>query len=347
VFVKAGTGWASATHTAKLTAADGAASDFLGRSVAVSGNTVVAGAPEAKIGSNSFQGAGYVFVKPGPGWVNVTQTAKLTASDGAADDRLGSSVAVSGDTVVAGALRANGFNPDQGAAYVFVKPGTGWANGTQTAKLTASDGAANDELGHAIALSGDTIVGGAPFADVGGRVDRGAAYVFVKPGTGWANGTQTEKLTAADGVAEDLLGHTVAVSAATAVAGAPYADVGGNADAGAAYVFQSNPPTAVRLLAFTARRTKAGAILRWRLADQLDAAGFNVYRERSGRRVRLNRRLIASAGGSTNAYSFLDRTARPDVRYRYRLELVGVDGRRRWIGSVRTEGSSASRAGER
>jgi hypothetical protein len=109
---------------AKLTASDGAFFDLLGLSTAVSGNTIVAGAPYATVNGNFAQGAAYVFVKPGSGWQNATEKAKLTASDGAAEDFLGGAgglgengVGISGDTVVAGAANAtvNG-NPYQGLA---------------------------------------------------------------------------------------------------------------------------------------------------------------------------------------------------------------------------------------
>ena len=106
----------SATETAKLTASDGAASDHLGQSVAVSGDTVVVGADGDDVGTNANQGSAYVFVKPGGGWVSATETEKLTASDGAVNDLFGTSVAVSGDTVVVGSPGASG---DRGAAYVF------------------------------------------------------------------------------------------------------------------------------------------------------------------------------------------------------------------------------------
>ena len=99
------------------------------------------------------------------------QTAKLTASDGAANDRFGISVAVSGDTVVVGAHGDDGY---RGSAYVYVKPGGGWVNATQTAKLTASDRAADDYFGYSVAVSGDTVVVGA-YGDDGSR---GSAYVF-------------------------------------------------------------------------------------------------------------------------------------------------------------------------
>src|SRR5439155_302110 len=148
----------------------------LGTSVAISGDTIVAGTYQ----DAGFQGAAYVFVKPSSGWANATETAKLTASDGDRFQGLGYSVAVSGDTVVAGAPYFN-----QGAVYVFEKPSTGWASGTETAKLTASDGTAYTGLGYSVAVSGDTVAAGAP----------PAAYVFVRPPGGWANATETEKLT--------------------------------------------------------------------------------------------------------------------------------------------------------
>jgi hypothetical protein len=90
----------------------------------------------------------------------------------------GSSVAISGDTVVVGALGDNiGPNPDQGAAYVFVKPSGSWTTtSTFTAKLTASDGAVDDYFGSSVAVSGDTVVVGAPVFAEAARP--GAAYVF-------------------------------------------------------------------------------------------------------------------------------------------------------------------------
>ena len=110
---------------AKLTASDGAAYDQLGYSVAVSGDTLVAGAPFATVNGNADRGAVYVFVAPRGGWANATETAKLTASDGAANDNLGTGVGISGDTVVAGSNATIDGHADQGAVYVFLKP-RGW-----------------------------------------------------------------------------------------------------------------------------------------------------------------------------------------------------------------------------
>jgi hypothetical protein len=102
----------------------------------------------------------------------LVQDAKLTASDGGPFDLLGTSVAIDGDTVVVGS--------GSRGSYVFVRPTSGWASASETAKLTASDGPS----GRSVAISGNTIV-------VGGAE---AAYVFVKPMGGWVNATETAKL---------------------------------------------------------------------------------------------------------------------------------------------------------
>jgi hypothetical protein len=122
--VRPETGWATTSaYAAKLIASDGRDNDGFGYSVAVSGDTVVAGAPDDDVGSQSNQGSAYVYVRPETGWLDTTQTAKLTAGDGTGGDKLGTSVAVSGDTVVVGAYAHDvGSNSGQGSAYVYVRP---------------------------------------------------------------------------------------------------------------------------------------------------------------------------------------------------------------------------------
>jgi hypothetical protein len=210
VFVKPGSGWANMKQTAKLTASNGGGSTELGYSVAISGNTIVAGAPDSNLGP----GAAYVFIKPAGGWTNMTQTAELTASDGEDHDGFGSSVSVSGNTIVAGSPYATiGSNPDQGAAYVFVNSGTAWG---QTAKFSSSEGNAYDTFASAVATTGSTIVAGAPGVVIGSNGDQGAAYIFTGSGATWA---QQAELTASNGMHGDNLGHAVAISGNTAVAG--------------------------------------------------------------------------------------------------------------------------------
>ena len=134
------------------------------------------------VGSKPEQGSVYVFVVPATGrWVNTTQTAELTAPDGQTGDEFGWSVAVSGHTIVAGALDHQvGTNEYQGAAYVFTEPSHGWrATNADTAELAASNGITFDNLGDSVAVSGTTIVAGAPRHNAGSQTsDFGAAYVF-------------------------------------------------------------------------------------------------------------------------------------------------------------------------
>ena len=220
VFTKPASGWANLTETAKLTAPDGQASDCFGYSVAISGNTIVVGALDATVGGNTAEGAAYVFTEATAGWTGApAETAKLTASDGVVGGYFGDAVAISGNTVVVGALDATvGSNATEGAAYVFAEPKLGWAGTlTQTAKLAPSDGAANDYFGYSLAISGNTVV------VVARRTPRSAAMCtrerptsFAAPAAGWT-GTlpQSAKLTAADGAANNVFGWSVAVSGKT------------------------------------------------------------------------------------------------------------------------------------
>jgi hypothetical protein len=280
VFEKPATGWDNMTQVAKLTASDGTANNALGYSVAISGNTIVAGAPNA----DGYLGAAYVFVAPATGWADMTETAKLTASD--TFSALGSSVGISGNTIVVGSPDGSDFLA--GAAYVYVKPTAGWVTATQTARLRPSDGRTYDEFGFSVAISGntivasalnrtevylyvepsggwgnmtqsarllapvtgfsvgiggDTVVVGNPYATIGSNYAQGSAYIFVEPASGWANMKQpTATLTASDGAAGDWFGYEVAINGSHFVTGAPFATIGSETDQGAAYSF-SRPST--------------------------------------------------------------------------------------------------------
>jgi hypothetical protein len=247
-------GWAPGPHiqNAKLIASDGMAGDSLGISVGIneSGDTVVAGAVDATV-TAQYQGAAYVFVDPGPtpaDWVTPTtkQTfnAKLIASDATADSHLGWSVGISGNTVVAGAYQANIGFLAQGAAYVFVAPGGVWATPPPTfsAKLAASDGAAKDEFGTSVGISGSTVVVGAASTAGGVGTGAAAAYVFVEPTpSGWTTTSTSAELP--NGTAGNMFGNSVAINGNTVVVGAPAA-TNMSAAPGAAYVFTGTVPTA-------------------------------------------------------------------------------------------------------
>ena len=230
VFYNSGSAWA---QVAKLSASDGAANDNFGNSVSISGETIVVGAVgDDDLGSAS--GSAYVFKKVGATW---TQVAKLRASDGEANDNFGNSVSISGDTIVIGAPGDDDLGNASGAAYVFEKPLTGWSGTpTENAKLLASDGAAYDNFGESVSISGDSLVVGA-WGDCDKGTYSGSAYVFVKPAGGWlATLTQDAKLLASDGDEWDWFGWSVTISGDTVAVGAWGDNDSGN-DSGAAYVF--------------------------------------------------------------------------------------------------------------
>jgi hypothetical protein len=259
VFVRSGTNW---TAQAKLTASDGTWGNNFGRSVAISGDTVVVGAPAHAVGANDCQGSAYVFVRSGTTW---TEQAKLIASDGAPYTYFGVSVAITGDTVVVGAPEYDA------AAYVFVRSGTTWS---QQAKLTATDGTYSDKFGISVGISGETAVVGAWYDDVEDNMQQGSAYVFVRSGTTW---TQQAHLNAADGAANDWFGISVAISGDTAVVGARNDDVGANTDQGSAYVFVRSGVTWSQQAHITASDGAANDNFGYSVAISGDTAVVGAY----------------------------------------------------------------------
>src|SRR3990172_1662708 len=160
-----------------LAAGDGSILGGFGSGVTIDGDTAVMGAPLAKIGKKTEQGAAYVFERDAGGvW---RQVKKLTASDGAMDDNFGASVSASGDWAIVGIKVSNPNNPDsgkQGKAYVFKRDQNGvWS---QKQILSASDGKLNDEFGEEVVISGSRFVVRAHTADVGSNIGQGAVYVF-------------------------------------------------------------------------------------------------------------------------------------------------------------------------
>ena len=200
----------------KITASDGAASDYFGQSVAVGSDRIVIGAyQDDDNGSNS--GSAYIFDLDG------TQLAKITASDAAAGDYFGQSVAVGSGRIVIGAYRDADNGSDSGSAYIFD------LDGTQLAKITASDGAASDNFGSVVAIGNGRIVVGAYYDDDNGT-NSGSAYIFD------LDGTQLAKITASDGAANDRFGSSVAIGNGRIVVGA-YGDDDNGSDSGSAYIF--------------------------------------------------------------------------------------------------------------
>lgn len=274
VFTRTGTTWAQQAY---IKASNTGAGDQFGISVALDGDTMAVGAQMedgngtgvnsgAENDNNaSNSGAVYVFTRTGSTW---TQQAYIKASNSGVGDEFGRSVALDGETLAVGAYRedSNGTGvdsgaeaddsvTDSGAVYIFTRIGSTWAQQTY---IKASNASANNRLGYAIALTGDTLVAGSSGEDgdstgIGGdqnnnsATDSGAVYVFTRTGTTW---TQQAYAKASNTGAGDQFGVSVALSGDTIAVGASTEDSNGTgvnsgaeadnsaADSGAIYVLR-------------------------------------------------------------------------------------------------------------
>ncbi|PJZ86526.1 FG-GAP repeat protein [Leptospira harrisiae] len=288
VFQRTGSSWAQEAY---LKAPNAETTDFFGAAVAIDGNTILIGAnqedsnqititngPTASTDNTaSSSGAVYVFQRTGTTWV---QQAYIKPPNAEASDQFGVSIAISGDTIVVGAFNeasnqttitngtsasANNSAASAGAAYVFQRSGTTWA---QQAYLKASNIEANDRFGNSVSISGDTIVVGSNLEDsnqttiTNGAIASsdnsatasGAAYVFQRTGSTWV---EQAYLKAPNADANDQFGNRVAIDGNTIVVGAfsessnqttitngATASADNSASlAGAAYVFQRTGST--------------------------------------------------------------------------------------------------------
>ena len=207
------------TGELKITASDGTINDLFGSSVAISDTHIVVGArADDDAGDNS--GSAYIYNLDGTGEV------KITASDGAAGYKFGTSVAISDTKVVVSADGTDG----KGAAYIYNLDGTG------ELKIVASDGAQSDRFGYSVAMSNTkVVVGSINDDDAGGS--SGSAYVYNIDGTG------EQKITASDGAGGDNFGESVAITDTKVVVGA-FQD-----DAGSAYVYNTDGTGEVKIMA--------------------------------------------------------------------------------------------------
>ncbi|MBW7884856.1 MAG: hypothetical protein H3C34_19895 [Caldilineaceae bacterium] len=227
-FTRAGAMWSQSGP--RVTAPDALMGDYFGRSVAIHGDTLVAGAWNDAINSDSVgEGSAYVMERNGEGW---TLVAKLVSPEGTPGANFGTHVAVHGHTAVVSAyLQPSGDLEAAGAGAVHIYEPAIWDDLTA---LAADNGAPGDDFGRSVALDGDTQVVGAPYRDVDGRPDQGAAYVFVRSGAAWV---QRAMLTAPNGGAGDAFGMSVAVDGPYLAIGAPYWSGNGKTLQGAVYTF--------------------------------------------------------------------------------------------------------------
>jgi hypothetical protein len=228
VYQRSGTDW---DLQAKIYADDASAGDFFGDTVAVDGDIVAIGASFADHGGNVDAGAGYLFQDDGSDW---KQIAKLTASDSEADDYLGGSVDLDGDTVVFGARGEDGFGNNRGAAYVYVQVGTVWK---EEGKLIGAS-ADSEGFGAAVALYENTLVVGEPRSDDNG-FDSGVAYVFTRSGGVW---TPQQELEPNDPQVQQFFGISVAAGKDVVLVGA-YFDSQAALGSGSTYFFTRSGTT--------------------------------------------------------------------------------------------------------
>jgi hypothetical protein len=233
VFVRSGTSW---SQQAQFTASDAAFGNQFGSGVAIDGDLVVIASPFSNNpGVGADVGAAYVFARSGTSWSQETKLFPAVSEENGFFSL--NSVAISGNTVAVGAQADDtAAGADAGEVTVFIRLAVG--NWTREATLTAFDAAAGDIFGARVAISGDTLVVGAPFDDTAAGADAGSAYVFNRSGTTW---TQQQKLTAGDAAAGDGFGNAVAISGDRVVIGAFFDDAAAGVDAGSAYVFAPAP----------------------------------------------------------------------------------------------------------
>lgn len=326
------------TQLAYVKASNTGGNDRFGYTVAISSNTMVVGALQedgSSAGVNgpdnnlvSDAGAAYVYVYEGTNWL---QQAYLKASNPGTQDFFGSSVAISGDTIVVGAYgeasNATGVNGNQadnslpfaGAAYVFVRSGTNW---TQQAYLKASN-TGQDQFGWSVAISSNTIVVGADHeasnaTGVNGNqannsaTASGAAYVFVRSGSTWS---QQAYLKASNTGANDRFGGAVGVDGDTIIVGAQGersdADgINGNqaddslSDAGAAYIFVRSGTTWSQQAYVKASNSDANDSFGWTVAISGETAIVGAYGESSSATGVNGNQADNSAIGAGAAYVF-------------------------------------------
>lgn len=318
VFTEGAGGWATATQVTKLMSPKPDKEEGFGTSVAVSGATIVVGAPGREEGLKNFgAGAAFVFSEPAGGWGAVkedTQAVELLNSEDVFAYQFGQSVSISGETIVVGSPQYRDYtqNPTtpaaEGAAFVFMQPAGGWSAAAsptyQTDTLDIHEAEGEEHITHvgesvAIAEQGDaqTIVVGAPGAQIGSEFDkyrRGTVLLFGRPAEGWSSAPDRQffpsgKLIASEGNEYAELGTSVSASGGVIAAGARYAEVEGIKH-GAAYVF-------------TAPLAGWSAVREETQAAELVNPGTSELDE-FGRSVAVEGSTVAVAGRAKNIFLF-------------------------------------------
>lgn len=218
------------TEVAKIIGSDTQPYDGFGFSVDVSGDRLIVGVP-LKNTVGTFAGAAYIFERDGSG--NWMEAAKLIASNAAAEDRFGWSVAISGDYALVGAIYEDTGHTNAGSVYIFQRDSIG--NWAEIAQIQPGDITSVQQFGYSLDLDGEAAVIGANLASHTGGSMAGAAYLFKRNAAGsWS---EVSRVVASDAEANDQFGSSVSIDGGHVIIGAPFEGTGGNEE-GAAYIFE-------------------------------------------------------------------------------------------------------------
>ncbi|WCO00739.1 T9SS type A sorting domain-containing protein [Psychroserpens ponticola] len=333
VFLRSGSAW---SQQEKLTAADGAASDLFGISIAIGGDYINIGARGADAsGTNS--GAAYMYMRSGSNW---SQQEKFVPADGATGDLFGWSVGIDGvnTNAIVGAPVNSDAGSGSGSAYVFeleTPEPPADVNWNEIINATASDGAANDDYGHSVSINGDYAIVGVP-SDDDTTSNSGSAYIFIKSGGTW---TEQAKLTASDPIINDYFGYSVSISGDYAVIGAYFKDSG----VGAAYVFKRSGTNWTEQAKLTASDAVSGDYEFFGHGVSIDGDYIVVgaYYKNNGRGA-----AYVFTRSGTNWTEQAKLTASDAVDYDYFAATVAIDGDYAIIGAsaVDDDGSASGAA---
>ncbi|MBC8172524.1 MAG: FG-GAP repeat protein [Chitinophagales bacterium] len=215
--------------TEKLIDGTGAAGDFFGISVSISGNYLIVGSSGDDIGVNLNQGSVSIYRYDGRFWVLMQ---KLTDPAGASNDNFGFSTSISGNHAIAGAYFDEGTaGTGQGSASIFKYDGIEWI---LMQKLTDAAGAAGDWFGYCVSISGNYAIVGIPLSHVGSDADQGSANTYHYDGSSWV---LMQKLIDGNGAPNDWFGHSVFISGSYVIVGTYLDDIGTSADQGSASIY--------------------------------------------------------------------------------------------------------------